>query len=43
MTSSTQDNTKLLQQVKSGFKFTIINWNKYQKQQCMRKTNVYIN
>ena len=27
-TLSTQDNTKLLQQVKSGFKRTI-NWNKY--------------
>ena len=29
VTLSTQDNTKLLQQLKSGFKGTI-NWNKYQ-------------
>ena len=29
VTSSTQGNTKLLQQLKSGFKSTI-NWNKYQ-------------
>ena len=29
VTLSTQDNTKLLQQLKSGFKRTI-NWNKYQ-------------
>ena len=29
VTLSTQDNTKLLQQVESGFKRTI-NWNKYQ-------------
>ena len=28
VTSSTQDNAKLLQQLKSGFK-KIINWNKY--------------
>ena len=29
VTLSTQDNTKLLQQLKSGFKRTI-NWNKYE-------------
>ena len=29
VTSSTQDNAKLLEQLKSGFKKTI-NWNKYQ-------------
>ena len=29
VTLSTQDNAKLLQQIKSGFKRTI-NWNKYQ-------------
>ena len=29
VTLSTQDNAKLLQQLKSGFKITI-NWNKYQ-------------
>ena len=29
VTLSTQDNTKLLRQLKSGFKITI-NWNKYQ-------------
>ena len=29
VTSSTQDNAKLLEQLKSGFKRTI-NWNKYQ-------------
>ena len=28
MTLSTQENTKLLQQLKSGFK-RVINWNKY--------------
>ena len=37
VTSSTQDNAKPLQQLKSGFKRTI-NWNKYQKQSINRKT-----
>ena len=36
VTLSTQDNAKLLQQLKSGFKRTI-NWNKYQS-----KTHSYI-
>ena len=31
VTLSTQDNTKLLEQIKSGFKRRI-NWNKYQSQ-----------
>ena len=33
VTLSTQDNAKLLQQLKSGFK-KIINWNIYQNQNC---------
>ena len=38
---STQDNTKLLQQVKSGFKRTI-NWNKYQWKVAMQMPNTYL-
>ena len=30
VTLSTQDNAKLLQQLKSGFKKNTINWNKYE-------------
>ena len=40
LTSSTQDNAKLLQQFKSGFKRTI-NWNKYQSKVTIeRKKNI---
>ena len=38
---STQDNVKLLDQLKSGFKITI-NWNKYKKQQYKHKINIQI-
>ena len=39
VTLSTQDNAKLLQQLKSGFRRTI-NWNKYQSEQKhMNKTD----
>ena len=45
VTLSTQDNTKLLQQLNSGFK-KIINWNKYQskvtKQERKRNLNYLI-
>ena len=35
-----QDNEKLLQQLKTGFK-RISNWNKYQSEQkCTQKTNI---
>ena len=37
VTLSTEDNTKLLEQLKSGFKRTI-NWNKYQEKKNKRKT-----
>ena len=37
VTLSTQDNAKLLEQLKSGFKRTI-NWNKYQSKKINRKT-----
>ena len=39
ITLSTQDNSKLLQQLKSGFKRTI-NWNKYQNQIYWSKTQI---
>ena len=42
LTSSTQDNAKLLQQFKSGFKRTI-NWNKYQSKVTIeRKKNIQV-
>ena len=41
-TLSTQDNTKLLQQLKSGFKGTI-NWNKYQSDPKTHPQNRYLN
>ena len=37
----TQDNTKLLQQFKSGFKPTI-KWNKYQSQETTQTQNQYL-
>ena len=37
---STQDNTKLLQQLKSDFKRTI-NWNKYQSKKTIQAPNPY--
>ena len=42
VTLSTQDNTKLLQQLKSGFKRTI-NWNKYQSDPNTYAQNRYLN
>ena len=39
---STQDNAKLLQQLKSGFKRTI-NWNKYQSDAETYAQNQYLN
>ena len=41
VTLSTQDNAKLLQQLKSGFKKTI-NWNKYQSKVSIRAPNPYL-
>ena len=41
-TLSTQDNTKLLKQLKSAFKRTI-NWNKYQSKVSSEKQNQYLN
>ena len=38
--SSTQDNAKLLKQLKSGFKRTI-NWNKYQSKILTERSNQY--
>ena len=38
VTLSTQDNAKLLQQLKSGFKITI-NWNKYQPKVTIERQN----
>ena len=38
---STQDNSKLLQQLKLGFK-TIINWSKYQSRKWTEKQNQYV-
>ena len=37
---STQDNTKLLEKLKSGFKRTI-NWNKYQAKVSIARVNQY--
>ena len=42
VTLSTQDNAKLLQQLKSGFKRTI-NWNKYQSYPKAYAQNRYLN
>ena len=42
VTASTQDNTKLLQQLKSGFRRTI-NWNKYQSDPKTYAKNRYLN
>ena len=41
VTLSTQDNAKLLQQLKSGFKRTI-NWNKYQSKVTIQAPNSYL-
>ena len=41
VTLSTQDNAKLLQQLKSGFKRTI-NWNKYQPRVLPERQNQYL-
>ena len=41
-TLSTQDNSKLLQQLKSGFKWTI-NWNQYQSDPKTFAQNIYLN
>ena len=41
VTSSTQENAKLLQQLKSGFKRTI-NWNKYQSKVLIQATKTYL-
>ena len=42
VTLSTQNNTKLLQQLKSGFKRTI-NWNKYKSDPKLYAQNQYLN
>ena len=42
VTLSTQDNAKLLQQLKLGFKRTI-NWNKYQSKPELMERNQYLN
>ena len=41
VTLSTQDNTKLLQQLKSGFKRTI-NWNEYEPKVTIEQQNRYL-
>ena len=41
VTSSTQDNAKLLQELKSGFKRTI-NWNRYQSEPKIYVKNRYL-
>ena len=41
VTLSTQDNAKLLQQIKSSFKRTI-NWNKHQSKVSMQVPNPYL-
>ena len=41
VTLSTQDNAKLLEQLKSGFKRTI-NWNKYQSKKSIERQNQYL-
>ena len=38
---STQDNAKLFQQLKSGFKRTI-NWNKYQSKVTLQERNQFL-
>ena len=40
MTLSAQDNSKLLQQLKTGFKRTI-NWNKYQSEPTLQAQSLY--
>ena len=42
VTLSTEDNTKLLEQLKSVFKRTI-NWNKYQSEPTIKAQNQYLN
>ena len=42
LTLSTQDNVKLLHQLKSGFKRTI-SWNKYQSKPTAQAPNQYLN
>ena len=42
MILSAQGNTKLLQQLKAGFK-KIINWNKYQSKPILQIKNRYLN
>ena len=41
VTLSTQDNAKLLQQLKSSFKRTC-NWNKYQRRVSLERQNQYL-
>ena len=41
VTLSTQDNAKLLEQLKSGFKRTI-NWNKYEPKVTLEQQNRYL-
>ena len=41
VTLSTQDNTKLLEQLKSGLKRTI-NWNKYQSKMSTERKKQYL-
>ena len=41
VTLSTQDNTKLLQQLKSGFE-RAINWNKFQSKTIIQNRNQYL-
>ena len=41
VTLSTQDNAKLFEQLKSGFKRTI-NWNKYQPKKSIERQNQYL-
>ena len=41
VTLSTQDNAKLLQQIKSGFNRTIY-WNKYQSKVSIQAPNIYL-
>ena len=40
VTLSAQDNSKLLQQLKTGFKRTI-NWNKYQSEPTLQAQSLY--
>ena len=41
LTLSTQDNTKLLEQLKSGFR-RVINWNKHQSKISTERPNKYL-